>query len=142
MKRGAIAFKLVWIRLLLKMMCMTNQPSNLEAQLEALRQEAQKVITLADTLERLEELRVFYLGKKGQLSALLRSMGQMSAEERPRIGAIANTVKEALQSELERQRTALQTARIEAQLEAENTGCDNAWCLSSPWSPSPTQQHS
>jgi phenylalanyl-tRNA synthetase alpha chain len=98
---------------------MTNQPSNLEAQLEALRQEAQKVITLADTLERLEELRVFYLGKKGQLSALLRSMGQMSAEERPRIGAIANTVKEALQSELERQRTALQTARIEAQLEAE-----------------------
>ena len=98
---------------------MTNQPSNLEAQLEALRQEAQKVIALADTLERLEELRVFYLGKKGQLSALLRSMGQMSAEERPRIGAIANTVKEALQSELERQRTALQTARIEAQLEAE-----------------------
>jgi phenylalanyl-tRNA synthetase alpha chain len=119
MKRGAIAFKLVWIRLLMKMMCMTNQPSNLEAQLEALRQEAQKVIALADTLERLEELRVFYLGKKGQLSALLRSMGQMSAEERPRIGAIANTVKEALQSELERQRTALQTARIEAQLEAE-----------------------
>ena len=98
---------------------MTNQPSNLEAQLEALRQEAQQVIALADTLERLEELRVFYLGKKGQLSALLRSMGQMSAEERPRIGAIANTVKEALQSELERQRTTLQTARIEAQLEAE-----------------------
>jgi phenylalanyl-tRNA synthetase alpha chain len=103
----------------MKMMCMTNQPSNLEAQLEALRQEAQQVIALADTLERLEELRVFYLGKKGQLSALLRSMGQMSAEERPRIGAIANTVKEALQSELERQRTTLQTARIEAQLEAE-----------------------
>lgn len=98
---------------------MTNQPSNLEAQLEALRQEAQQVIALADTLDRLEELRVFYLGKKGQLSALLRSMGQMSAEERPRIGAIANTVKEALQSELERQRTILQTARIEAQLEAE-----------------------
>lgn len=103
----------------MKMMCMTNQPSNLEAQLEALRQEAQQVIALADTLDRLEELRVFYLGKKGQLSALLRSMGQMSAEERPRIGAIANTVKEALQSELERQRTILQTARIEAQLEAE-----------------------
>ncbi len=98
---------------------MTNQPSNLEAQLEALQQEAQKIIALADTLERLEELRVFYLGKKGQMSALLRSMGQMSAEERPRIGAIANTVKEALQSELERQRTTLQTAKIQAQLEAE-----------------------
>jgi phenylalanyl-tRNA synthetase alpha chain len=98
---------------------MTNQPSNLEAQLEALRQEAQQAIAAADTLERLEELRVVYLGKKGQLSALLRNMGQMSAEERPSIGAIANTVKEALQSELERQRTTLQTARIQAQLEAE-----------------------
>jgi len=98
---------------------MTNQPSNLEAQLEALRQEAQQAIAAADTLERLEELRVAYLGKKGQLSALLRNMGQMASEERPLIGAIANTVKEALQSELERQRTTLQTARIQAQLEAE-----------------------
>lgn len=98
---------------------MTNQPSNLEAQLEALRQEAQQAIAAVNTLERLEELRVAYLGKKGQLSALLRSMGQLSAEERPRIGAIANEVKEALQTDLERQRTTLQTARIQAQLEAE-----------------------
>lgn len=98
---------------------MSNQPSNLEAQLEALRQEAQQAIIAADTLERLEELRVFYLGKKGQLPVLLRSMGQLSAEERPRIGASANTVKEALQTDLERQRAKLQTAQIEAQLEAE-----------------------
>jgi len=47
---------------------MTNQPSNLEAQLEALRQEAQQAIAAADTMERLEELRVVYLGKKGHLS--------------------------------------------------------------------------
>jgi len=98
---------------------MTNQPSNLEAQLEALRQEAQQAIAAADTLERLEELRVVYLGKKGQLSALLRSMGQLSTEERPRIGAITNTVKEVLQSDLEQQRTRLQTAQLQAQLEAE-----------------------
>lgn len=98
---------------------MTNQPSNLEAQLEALQQEAQQAIAAADTLERLEELRVVYLGKKGQLSALLRGMGQLSAEERPRIGAITNTVKEALQTDLERQRTKLQAAQIKAQLDAE-----------------------
>ena len=98
---------------------MTNQPSNLEAQLEALQQEAQQAIAAADTLERLEELRVVYLGKKGQLSALLRGMGQLSAEERPRIGAITNTVKEALQTNLERQRTKLQAAQIQAQLDAE-----------------------
>ncbi len=99
---------------------MTNQPSNLEAQLEALRQEAQQAIAAADTLERLEELRVLYLGnKKGQLSALLRSMGQLSAQERPKIGAIANTVKEVLQTDLERQRTVLQTAQLQIQLNAE-----------------------
>lgn len=109
----------VVLALLLKMTSITNQPSNLEAQLEALRQQAQSAIAAADTLERLEELRVGYLGKKGQLSTLLRSMGQLSTEERPKIGAIANTVKEALQSELERQRATLQAAQIQAQLEAE-----------------------
>ena len=98
---------------------MTNQPSNLEAQLKALRQEAQQAIAVADTLEHLEELRVVYLGKKGKLSALLRSMGQLATEDRPQIGAIANTVKEALQTDLEQQRTTLQTAKILAQLDAE-----------------------
>lgn len=95
---------------------MTN---NLEDQLLALRQEGEKAIAAADSLERLEELRVNYLGKKGQLGALLRSMGQMSAEERPKIGAIANTVKEAIQNSLDQQRRSLENAQIQAQLEAE-----------------------
>ena len=98
---------------------MTDPTSNLEAQLEALRQEAQQTIAAADTLERLEELRVVYLGKKGQLPALLRSMGQLSAEERPKIGAIANTVKEALQTFLDERRTLLQAAGLQAKLESE-----------------------
>jgi len=98
---------------------MTNQLMDLEAQLEALQQEAKGAIAAAATLERLEELRVVYLGKKGQLSALLRGMGQLSVEERPRIGALVNTVKEALQTDLEQQRTNLQSRQIQAQLEAE-----------------------
>jgi phenylalanyl-tRNA synthetase alpha chain len=98
---------------------MTNQPSNLEAQLLALRIEGEKAIFSADSLERLEELRVGYLGKKGELSTLLRSMGQLSAEERPKIGAIGNTVKESLQTSLDKQRTSLEAAQIHAQLEAE-----------------------
>jgi phenylalanyl-tRNA synthetase alpha chain len=93
--------------------------SNLEAQLLALRQEGERAIAAADTLEKLEELRVSYLGKKGQLGVLLRSMGQMSAEERPKIGAIANTVKESIQNSLDQQRATLETAKIQAQLEAE-----------------------
>jgi phenylalanyl-tRNA synthetase alpha chain len=98
---------------------MTDQPSNLVAQLEMLRQEAQTAIAAADSLERLEELRVVYLGKKGQLSALMKQMGRLSAEERPQFGAIANTVKEAVQADLEDRRTKLQTDRLQAKLESE-----------------------
>ncbi|WP_392408353.1 phenylalanine--tRNA ligase subunit alpha [Chlorogloeopsis fritschii] len=93
--------------------------SNLETQLLALREEGEKAIATADTLESLEELRVKYLGKKGSLSVLLGGMGKLPAEERPKIGAVANTVKEALQTSLDRQRTALEAAKIQAQLEAE-----------------------
>lgn len=98
---------------------MTNSPSDLEAQLAGLRQSAQQAIATADTLERLEQLRVSYLGKKGQVSRVLGQMGKLAAADRPRIGALANEVKEAIQSNLERKRTALQAAQIQAQLEAE-----------------------
>lgn len=50
---------------------------------------------------------------------LLGGMGKLPTEERPKIGAIANTVKEALQTSLDQQRTALEAAQIQAQLEAE-----------------------
>ncbi len=95
---------------------MTN---DLQSQLEELRIEAEKAIKSADSLESLEKLRVDYLGKKGQLGVLLRGMGKLSAEERPQIGAIANVVKEALQNNLDKQRIALETAKIQAQIEAE-----------------------
>ncbi|MEB3219502.1 MAG: phenylalanine--tRNA ligase subunit alpha [Nostocales cyanobacterium 94392] len=93
--------------------------TDLQSQLEALRIEAQRAIAEADSLEILEKLRVDYLGKKGQLGVILREMGKLSAEERPQIGAIANVVKEALQSNLDQQRVALETAKIQAQIEAE-----------------------
>ncbi|WNZ23345.1 phenylalanine--tRNA ligase subunit alpha [Leptolyngbya sp. NK1-12] len=93
--------------------------SNLETQLAALRQEAQQAIANSSTLEDLEQLRIKYLGKKGSLSQVLGGMGKLSAEERPRIGALANEVKDALQTDLDQKRAALQAAQIEAQLEAE-----------------------
>lgn len=93
--------------------------SNLEAQLTALRQEAQQAIANIATLEDLEQLRIKYLGKKGSLSQVLGGMGKLDASERPRIGALANEVKDSLQAELDQRRAALQAAQIEAQLEAE-----------------------
>jgi phenylalanyl-tRNA synthetase alpha chain len=98
---------------------MSNSLSNLEVQLEALRNEGENAIAEADSLERLEELRLSYLGKKGQLSVILGMMGKLPPEDKPKIGAIANTVKEAIQTSLDRQRTSLESAKIRAQLEAE-----------------------
>jgi len=98
---------------------MTVQSQELEAQLEAIRQEAQQALVATDTLEQLEQLRVKYLGKKGPIPQVLGGMGKLDAADRPRIGALANEVKEAIQQDLERRRGALQTAQIEAQLEAE-----------------------
>jgi phenylalanyl-tRNA synthetase alpha chain len=98
---------------------MTNLPSDLEAQLAGLRQEAQQAIAAADTLDHLEQLRVSYLGKKGQVSQVLGQMGKLAAADRPRIGVLANEVKEVIQSDLEHKRVALQAAQIQAQLEAE-----------------------
>ncbi|MBI4780422.1 MAG: phenylalanine--tRNA ligase subunit alpha [Oscillatoriophycideae cyanobacterium NC_groundwater_1537_Pr4_S-0.65um_50_18] len=98
---------------------MTVQMSDLEAQLTALRDEAQQAIAAITTLEQLEQLRIKYLGKKGSLPQVLGGMGKLDATERPRIGAIANEVKEALQTGLDQKKAALQSAQIEAQLEAE-----------------------
>jgi phenylalanyl-tRNA synthetase alpha chain len=98
---------------------MTTPLNELETQLAALREEATKAIAIADNLEQLEQLRVSYLGKKGQLSGVLRGMGKLTPEDRPRIGALANVVKELLQDNLEQKRSSLQTAQIQAQLEAE-----------------------
>ena len=98
---------------------MTTQLNDLEAQLETLRQEAKNAIATSNTLEQLEQLRIGYFGKKGQLSQILGSMGKLAADQRPKIGAIANIIKEAIATELDNKRTSLQSAQIQAKLEAE-----------------------
>ncbi|BAU40904.1 phenylalanine--tRNA ligase subunit alpha [Leptolyngbya sp. O-77] len=98
---------------------MTTQLVELETQLTTLQQEAEGAIAAAASLEDLEQLRIKYLGKKGSLSQVLGGMGRLSAEERPRIGALANEVKEVVQTGLDQKKAALQAAQIEAQLAAE-----------------------
>lgn len=98
---------------------MTAQTIELESQLDAIRQEAQAAIMVIETLDQLEQLRVKYLGKKGPIPQVLGGMGKLDPADRPRIGARANEVKEAIQGDLDRKRTALQTAQIQARLESE-----------------------
>lgn len=93
--------------------------TDLEHQLSTLQQEASDAIATLSNLEELDQFRVGYLGKKGKLSKILGGMGKLSAEDRPRIGALANQVKTALQTSIDERKTALQDAKIQAQLEAE-----------------------
>lgn len=93
--------------------------TNIESQLHILGETAQKSIESASTLQKLEELRVGYLGKKGELSLILKEMGKLSAEDRPRIGAIANDIKNQIQDTLSNQQKQLQQAEFNRQIEAE-----------------------
>jgi phenylalanyl-tRNA synthetase alpha chain len=98
---------------------MTISLSQIETELQTLQQEAKDTIARTDTLDSLEPLRVNYLGRKGKLSQILRGMGQLSADDRPRIGSVANEVKEALQAQLDQQYQRLQAAQIQAKLASE-----------------------
>ena len=93
--------------------------TDIESQLKALAESAQTTIASADSLSSLEELRIKYLGKKGELSVILKGMGKLSAEDRPRIGAIANEIKSAIQDTLTNKQTDLKKAQLEQKLASE-----------------------
>ncbi|NCJ04991.1 phenylalanine--tRNA ligase subunit alpha [Synechococcales cyanobacterium C] len=93
--------------------------SDLATQLTTLQQSAPQTIATVDSLEGLEQLRVKFLGKKGELSQILKGMGKLDASERPRLGALANEVKDAVQLAIEETRSRLLAAEIAAQLTAE-----------------------
>ena len=62
---------------------------------------ALELIEEAKELKGLNDVRVAYLGKKGPITEVLRGMGKLSAEERPRMGALVNEVREAIQTRLD-----------------------------------------
>ena len=87
--------------------------------LEDIKAEAAAAIDAAADIASLEELRVSYLGKKGALTGLLKGLGQLSAEERPKAGAEINAVKQVLNEQLNSRRDALQSEALSAQLAIE-----------------------
>jgi phenylalanyl-tRNA synthetase alpha chain len=89
-------------------------------QLTELNTTAVKAISTTESLDDLEQLRLKYLGKKGELSQILRGMGKLSPEERPAVGSQANVVKEEVQTSLEQRKHNLLQAQIEAQIKAES----------------------
>ena len=87
--------------------------------LAPLAEEAKAKIAAAEDGQTLEQLRVDYLGKKGQITGLLKGLGKLSAEERPEAGAKINVVKQELQALIGERKTALESAALNAQLAAE-----------------------
>ena len=87
--------------------------------LEQIRREALDALAGAADAQALDALRVKYLGKKGELTAVLKQMGRLSAEERPVIGQLANEVRAALEEALETRGRQLEAKALEDRLRAE-----------------------
>lgn len=91
----------------------------MKEKLEAIQNAALALIEQADTPAALEELRVRFLGKKGELTSILKMMGKLSAEERPVMGQLANAVRSDIENHLEKKSTELKAKEKELRLQAE-----------------------
>ena len=91
----------------------------MKEQLAAIRAQALAAFAAAEDSAQLDALRVQYLGKKGELTAVLKMMGKLSPEERPVMGQLANEVRATLEQALEERGKALEAAALEKRLEAE-----------------------
>ncbi|MDI9499405.1 MAG: phenylalanine--tRNA ligase subunit alpha [Acetivibrionales bacterium] len=88
-------------------------------QLNNIKLEAEKRLNQAGSLAELESIRLQYLGKKGELTAVLRGMGQLTPEERPQIGQLANEVRSFIEKILEAKTKSLQEKERLSRLEKE-----------------------
>ncbi len=88
--------------------------------LDDLKAEATAAIESAEDAAALEKLRVEWLGKKGRVTDLLKSLGQLDADERPKVGAEINAVKQLLNEQIGERKEALQQAAIAEQLASES----------------------
>ncbi|MGQ9498007.1 MAG: phenylalanine--tRNA ligase subunit alpha [Desulfotomaculales bacterium] len=88
-------------------------------ELSAIAEEAEAAVQGAGSVADLEEVRIRFLGKKGKLTQLLRGMGELSPEERPRVGRMANEVKERIERALAEYKTALVEVEKAARLAQE-----------------------
>lgn len=93
--------------------------AGLTRQLEVLREETLAAAAAAPDLATLERLQVETLGKKGRLTTVLRGIGALPPGDRPKVGAVANAVREALEAAFGERRAQLRTAAIAARIAAE-----------------------
>ena len=91
----------------------------MQEKLAKIREEAIRQIQEADVPEKLNEARVKFLGKKGELTAVLKGMKDVAPEERPKVGQLVNETRTAIEDILEETKTKMERAIREERLKAE-----------------------
>ena len=87
--------------------------------LEQLRNDALQAIVTASSVEQLQEIRINLLGRKGELTALMKGLGSLSAEERPVVGQLVNRVRDNIEAELGAAITSAEEKAIAVRLQSE-----------------------
>ena len=91
----------------------------MKEKLEQIKVSVEAALKNAEAMESLEDIRIKYMGKKGELTAVLKGMGKLSAEERPKIGALANEIRQRLEKEIDERKSAILAAVEERKLAEE-----------------------
>lgn len=91
----------------------------MKEQLLGILEKVKNDVESAETMNQLEQFRVKYLGKKGELTVLLRGMGKLSQEMRPIIGKMANEVRDSIENALEESKSVIKEKENRAKLESE-----------------------
>ena len=92
----------------------------MKQRLEELLKSGRQAVSTAENETLLQDVRVRLLGKKGELTAIMKGMGQLTSEERPIIGALANQVKEEIESLISARQEVLKESAIESRLSSES----------------------
>ena len=90
----------------------------MKEKIEQIRQQALAAIEDAAGMDKLNDVKVAFLGKKGQLSSLLKGMKDVAPEDRPKVGQMVNEARAGIEEKMEEKRTAIQKKLREAYYEA------------------------
>jgi len=91
----------------------------MKEKLNAIKTEAMNKLEAADKLDVLNDVRVSILGKKGQLTAVLKSMKDVAKEDRPKVGQMVNETREAIEKKIEEVKKRLEKKAMEEQIKKE-----------------------
>lgn len=91
----------------------------MEEQVANIAQQANEAVAQSEDLKQLDAIRIKYLGKKGELTVLLKQLGNLTPEQRPQFGQLVNQAKQNLQAQLNVKKSALEQLELEAGLQAE-----------------------